>query len=97
MSPGDLKSWIAERQPPVPGNFGQWMEPEMGDAPAGADALAGEALRALARALDPLDRPRGGAFDLLAADGFLTWACEAAIQSEDPDAALARLIERFSE
>ena len=97
MSSGDLKGWIASRQPPVPGDFGQWMVPERGEAEASTGTLASEAERALARALNPEGRPRGGAFDLLAADGFLTWACEAAIESDDPDAALAGLIERFSE
>ena len=93
----DLRSWIAGRTPPVPGDFGRWMTPEAGEAGAGVDALANEAERALSRALNPQGRARGGAFDLLAADGFLTWACEAAIESDDPDGELQRLIERFSE
>lgn len=92
----ELGSWIAARTPPVPGDFGRWMRPSDESAPAGVTALAAEAEQALSRALSPEGRPRGGAFDLLAADGFLTWACEAAIESDDPDAALQRLIEHFS-
>ena len=60
------------------------------------EALANEAAAALAFALEPHGRERAGAFDLLAADGFLTWAAEAALETDDPDAALAALISRFA-
>ena len=69
---------------------------------AGADdasvveALASEAEFALERALSPEGRLRQGAFDLLAADGFLTWAAEAALDTEDADATLDALIDRFA-
>ncbi len=38
-------------------------------------------------------RDRGAAFELLAADALLTYACEAALEADDPDAALSALIE----
>ena len=83
-----LEEWLAGRTPPVPEAFRSWMQPAHPDAPAGLDSLTREAHEALARALSPEGRPRRGAFDLLAADGFLTYACEAALETDDPRAAL---------
>ena len=37
-------------------------------------------------------RVRESAFDLLTADALLTYACEAALESADPDAALQALV-----
>lgn len=98
-----LSTWISGRTPPVPARFAEWMAPAASPTAAGGDgatdvleALADEAALALARALDPAERPRAGAFDLLAADGFLTWAAEAALESDDPDVRLAELVDRFS-
>lgn len=89
-----LAAWIDARRPPVPVGFGDWMRPEEPSAPAGVESLAREAEAALSRALEPRGRPRRGAFDLLAADGFLTWACEAALESGDPAGTLEELIRR---
>lgn len=94
-----LQRWIDGRTPPVPAGFASRMAPTgTGDAASGdvVTALADEAEHALRLALSPEGRDRGGAFDLLAADGFLTWAAEAALETEDPDAALADLIARFA-
>lgn len=95
MSPADLSTWIAARVPPVPAGFSEWMRPGDPGRPATSTDLAAEAAAALDRTLVGSDRPRGGAFDLLAADGFLTWAAEAALDESDPDAALDRLVDRF--
>jgi hypothetical protein len=38
-------------------------------------------------------RVRENAFHLLAADALLTYACEAALESDDPEAALLRSLE----
>ncbi|HAY77914.1 MAG TPA: hypothetical protein DCY33_08700 [Gemmatimonadetes bacterium] len=35
---------------------------------------------------------RAAAFDLLLADAWITYACEAAMEREDPDAALDRIV-----
>ncbi len=43
--------------------------------------------KALARSRD-----RAAAFDVLLADAWLTYACEAALEGEDPDAALERIV-----
>ncbi len=90
-----LSAWIGSRTPPVPAGFAEWMRPSNPDRPALPADLADEAAAALDRTLTGSGRPRGGAFDLLAADGFLTWAAEAALDEADPDAALQRLVERF--
>ncbi|UCC24820.1 MAG: hypothetical protein JSU98_13965 [Gemmatimonadales bacterium] len=91
-----LEEWLELRTPPVPEPFREWMIPEVPDVDASAGALAGEAFSALSRALEGAGRPRRGAFDLLAADGFLTYACEAALETDDPAGVLDELIERFA-
>jgi hypothetical protein len=92
-----LEAWIGSRRPPVPGDFAEWVRPDHPDAPACAAALVREARVAFARASAPEARPRGGAFDLLAADGFATWACEAALDEADPDAALRGVLDALME
>lgn len=91
-----LSEWLAGRRPPVPATFAPWMEPADGSAPAGWEALLAETRVALDRALEPEGRPRKGAFDLLAADGFATWACEAALETGDPDAVLREMIQSLA-
>ena len=90
-----LSEWLESRTPPVPGPFRPWMAPEVPDAAAGVPSLVREAEAALARALTPEGRPRRGAFDLLAADGFLTYACEAALDEEDARGALEEMVRRL--
>lgn len=82
--------WLARVEPPVPEGFRPWLEP--GGRTPTADGLRRAALDALARALAPEGRERGGAFDLLAADAFLTWAAEAALDTERPEVALRGLV-----
>ena len=60
--------------------------------PEAADALLGAAKDALASALAQPGRVRAAAFDLLAADALVTYACEAALESDEPDAVLDRLV-----
>lgn len=94
MSTGlQLEAWIARRRPPTPQAFAPWMRPADGAVEATSAALAGEAHAALTRALDSAVRPRRGAFDLLAADGFATWACEAALESTDADGELRAILQ----
>jgi hypothetical protein len=90
-----LREWLAGRTPPVPEGFASWMSPERADGPATVEVLAHEAEQALELAADSTGRPRGGAFDLLRADGFLTYACECALEGDDPAARLSELVRRF--
>ena len=64
----------------------------LASAPAGYEDLVREAERALDRALEPEDRPRGGAFDLLVADALVTWAAEAALERPDGEARLEEFV-----
>ena len=71
-----------------------------GTSPAGLpdpEVLLDVAMTALGRALDPEGRERGGAFDLLAADAFATWAAEAGLDRDDPDAWLQEMMGRFAQ
>ena len=97
-----LLSWIEARRPVVPEAFRRYVEPDdparPGDTPEQrVDGLAAEAQSALerARARDTADRE--GAFDLLAADAWATWAAEAALDADDPVDALTRLARRLSD
>jgi hypothetical protein len=58
--------------------------------------LGGELLERAREALrDALsgEGERRGAFRLLAADAYVTYACEVALDSQDPTAALERVVE----
>ena len=92
-----LRGWVERRTPPVPGGFQSWMAPADPGAMVSVSALMAEARRSLARLESPGDRPRDGAFDLLAADGFVTWACEAALEDADPVASLPGIVDALLE
>ena len=88
----DLRAWLAGRSPrppdalPLPHPEGSGSIPErLADAGAAAleRALAGEG-------------ERRGAYELLAADALLTYACEgAAEEAADPEPALLGILERL--
>jgi hypothetical protein len=58
-------------------------------------AELGEA--ALRRALENPGRDRGAAFHLLAADAFLTYACEVGAEEADVQGSLMALLEQIGE
>jgi hypothetical protein len=101
----ELRSWLDDRRPPAPGvlrsatneavaasrrasSEGTGGSGRVDDRVARLAEAAGERL---ASALSKPGRVREAAFDLLTADALLTYACEAALEGEDPAAALARL------
>lgn len=96
-TPPTLESWVASRRPPVPEGFRAWMKPGNPAVQVSLEALVEEARSALRRAESPTDRPRGGAFDLLVADGYATWACEAALDEADPVTSLRRVVDALLE
>lgn len=55
------------------------------------ERLAEVGVRALARSTEPEGRERRGAFDLLAADAFLTRAAAGALERDDAPELLARM------
>ncbi len=92
-----VREWLAARDAPVPLGFQAWMNPAHPDAPASPTSLVAEAVSALRRAEEPTGRPRQGAFDLLVADGYATWACEAALDESDAVEALRRVVDALLE
>lgn len=56
------------------------------------EQLLDAASERLDAALARPERLRDSAFDLLAADALLTYACEGALESQEPMAALERLL-----
>ncbi len=78
-----LDAWLAGRRPTPPMDLGPWLPRDAG----GTDrlrALRDAGLTALDRALALPGRQRDAAFHLLAADALITYACEAALEAEDP-------------
>ncbi len=96
MTAGTLRDWIDGRTPPVPAAFRPTVEPSAPEAAVSAAAWVREARAALQR-MDGDARARDGAFALLAADGFATWACEVALEADDPGAALGVVLDALME
>lgn len=90
-------SGLPPRLEDVPEPFRPWLEARLAEAGAAGASVALEAgLAALAAALRPEGRERGGAFDLLAADALVTLACEGAAAGPDPAGALEDVLERVA-
>jgi len=89
-----VRSFFSARTPPPPAPLAAWLE--------GVPVSGGTTAEVLLRAgLDELDaaraapgRVRQSAFHLLAADGLLTYACEAALEVDDPRNALVRILQQ---
>jgi len=64
---------------------------EDADGLGSPETLAEVGRRALVRSIEPEGRERRGAFDLLAADAFLTRAAERALEEDDPGPVLLRM------
>ncbi len=93
----ELAEWIRRRTPPAPEAFLPWLDASpvnLDDIPS---ALLEHALLSLDEALSRPGRNREGALHLLAADGFLTYACEAATETDDVGATLRSLVVRVAE
>lgn len=94
--------WLARLDPPVPESFRAWLalpDSTRGDGEVGlpdAGLLERAAREALARARSRGDGARDGAYDLLAADAFVTWSAEAALDDPDPGGRLRALVRRIA-
>lgn len=90
--------WIAEREPPAVVSLEAWLSE---DGAASPDDLVGSltahGIRALDRARANPGRVRESAFDLLAADALLTYACEAALEADDVESALHGILRSVCE
>jgi hypothetical protein len=95
----DLRAWLAGRTPRPPDALPLPIAEGSG---AVTDRLADAGAEALERALEQKGERRG-AFELLAADALLTYACESAAgphpeggEAPDPEAELLRVLERLA-
>jgi hypothetical protein len=88
----DPRSWLEARTPPPPPGLTLPSPESLAPGPL-PESLTTAATSALARALAGSGERRG-AFDLLAADALLTYACEAAAEAGDPEATLHSLVEQ---
>jgi hypothetical protein len=85
-----LRDWLASRTPAPPEELPLPVEDASDDFAA---TLTDAGVLALERALTG-EGERSGAYDLLSADGLLTYACERAAGATDPEADLLRILER---
>lgn len=95
-APATPPPWVRKVDPPPPPELHPWLS---GGETDGAGFPSVEELER--RAEEALSRSRtavrpDGALHLLAADAYLTWACEAALEGARPDATLAELAERVA-
>ena len=86
-----LRGWLAGRTPAPPDALPLAVPDGEGDP---AKQLTDAARAALDRALAG-EGERRGAYDLLAADALITYACEHAASVADPEAELLRIIGRL--
>ena len=92
-----LQRWLDDRRPAPPAE----LERELSAALATAqrpdhrivDTLTDAACERLARARSRAGRVRESAFDLLAADALFSYASEAALESDDREGLLLRIVE----
>ncbi|MDZ7779299.1 MAG: hypothetical protein U5R14_05070 [Gemmatimonadota bacterium] len=90
----DLEGWIAARTPPAVMPLGRWVSRSPDAASDRVGVLTELAVGALQTARAHPGRVRESAFDLLAADALLTYACEAALESADAEGSLLRILRR---
>lgn len=87
----DARSFLARRQPPAPDALARWLA----EGPLEGEPVEGLTRRAIAeldRARSAPGRVRASAHHLLAADALITYACEAALDSPDPVAAMEAIL-----
>lgn len=86
-----VADFLASRRPPPPADLAFSLRVDEGSG-ALDEVLTLDALTRLGEAQATLGRVRESAFHLLEADALLTYACEAALESQDPEAALERIL-----
>ena len=88
----DLKTWISQRRAVSPLELGSWIDASEVTA-VSASGLTKIACDALGQARLSPGRVRNSAFQLLTADALLTYACELALDTEDPDLVLGVIMQ----
>lgn len=87
----ELGAWLAGRKPEPPRDLGRALAGDGMVGPA-THVLSEAGLKRLNQARARPGRVRESAFRLLEADALLTYACEAALESDDPEAELRRIL-----
>ncbi len=87
----DIRTWIAARQPAAPMDLRPWLHTDV-ESGSMTERITLLARTALDEARANPGRVRQSAFDLLAADALVTYACEAALDEADPSAALRTIL-----
>jgi hypothetical protein len=91
----NLSAWLEGRRPAPPADLAEALV-VAGEIDASADArvatLLTEGGSRLTAARARPGRVRESAFRLLEADALITYACEAALEREDPEAALRQVL-----
>lgn len=87
-------AWLDGRRPRPPSALAKvlFATPLPGRSGSAVEALSLEARDRLDAARARPGRVRESAFELLAADATITYACEAALEDDDPDRALISLL-----
>ena len=88
-----LGTWIDARRPAVPNGLKEWLAVD-DDLLLSVAGLAELGIVALGRAEVSRRLDRYAAFQLLAADAFLTYACEAAVDEPDVASGLHLILDR---
>lgn len=87
-----LEPWLALRRPEPPSDLAGALRAAAAPG-ARVEALTEAGLARLDDARARPGRVRESAFRLLEADALLTYACEAALETDDPDAELRRILQ----
>ena len=88
-----LGAWLDTRRPTVPDGLKDWLAVD-DDLPLSVAGLADLGIAALGCADVSRRLDRHAAFRLLAADAFLTYACEAAVDEPDVASRLHLILDR---
>jgi len=93
------REWLAAREPKAPADLAERMTEQAAAACSESD-IPGEVAMAAAteelrRALERPGRVRASALSLLVADAWITCACEAALEADDPVTGLRAMTERI--
>ncbi len=88
-----LRDWLDARRPTVPDGLKEWLAVE-DEVPVSVVGLADLGIAALDRAEVAQQLDRHTAFQLLAADALLTYACEAAVDEPEVASGLHLILDR---
>jgi hypothetical protein len=94
--PRTLREWLSGREPPVPAALLSHLGGEDVRVSALSSTLGAE-VRAALRDARMGRGERQGAYRLLVADAYLTYACEVALTSGDPTSALLDVVRQVVE